>query len=88
MLNALLSAVQNIHKDSAILMKSQTAQVQKLLEMMEYTPLSAQEIANRLHLKSLSALKANYLAPALELGLVAMSLPDKPTSKNQKYYKL
>jgi len=88
MLKALLSAVENIHADSANILKSQTAQVQKLLEVMEYTPLSAQEIANRLGLKSLSSLKVNYLMPALELGLIAMSIPDKPTSKNQKYYKL
>ena len=88
MLNALLSAVENIHADSANILKGQTAQVQRLLDIMEYMPLSAQEIASRLGLKSLSALKLNYLTPALQLGLIAMSVPDKPTSKNQKYYKL
>ncbi|MDR1094031.1 MAG: Fic family protein [Clostridiales bacterium] len=87
MLKALLSAVRNIHNDSADILKSQTAQIQKLLEILGYIPLSAQEIGNRLGLKSLSALRVNYLTPALELGLIAMSLPDKPTSKNQKYYK-
>ncbi len=28
-----------------------------------------------------------YLNPALENGLIKMTLPDKPTSKNQMYYK-
>lgn len=29
----------------------------------------------------------NYLNPALENGLIKMTNPDKPTSKNQMYYK-
>ena len=28
---------------------------------------------------------ASYLRPALEAGLVEMTLPDKPTSMNQRY---
>jgi Fic family protein len=88
MLNALATAVENIHNDSADILKGQTAQVQKLLSVLKHTPLSAREIASRLRLKSLSALKLGYLNPALELGLIAMSIPDKPTSKNQKYYRL
>jgi Fic family protein len=88
MLKALLSAVKNIHIDSDTILKSQTAQIEKLLDIMEYIPLSAREIAARLGLKSLSSLKVHYITPALGLGLIAMSAPDKPTSKNQKYYKL
>ena len=40
-----------------------------------------------LGLKSKEALRKNYLGPALEFGLVIMSNPDKPTSRNQTYIK-
>jgi len=87
MLKVILDAVRNIHNDTGNLIKSQTTQIQNLLEVMEHTPLSAKEIASRLNLKSIVGLKKNYLDPALKLGVIAMTLPDKPTSKNQKYYK-
>jgi Fic family protein len=87
MLKTLLSAIQNVHRNSANMLKSQTTQIQKLMNIMEYIPFSAKEIANRLGLKSISSLKNHYLMPELELDLIAMSIPDKPTSKNQKYYK-
>ena len=63
-------------------------QVRKLLEVMEYYPLSAQEIMNRMHLKSRAGFRQNYLNPALESGLIAMTIPDKPTSKSQMYFKV
>ncbi|MHC5310616.1 Fic family protein [Myroides sp. LJL116] len=31
-------------------------------------------------------LRKTYLQPAIEKGLVALTIPDKPTSGNQKYY--
>jgi Fic family protein len=88
MLNAILQAVKNIHSDTSTLIKSQTAQIQKLLNVIEYTPLSAKELANRLGLKSLASFKQSYLNPAVKLELVALTHPDKPTSKQQKYYKV
>lgn len=63
-------------------------QVRKLLEVMEYYPLSAQEIMNRMHLKSRAGFRNSYLNPAFESGLIAMTIPDKPTSKSQMYFKL
>ena len=63
-------------------------QVNRLLEIMEYyIPLSANEIMIRLRVKSKETLRANYLNPALENGLIKMTIPDKPNSKNQKYIK-
>ena len=62
--------------------------VTKLLEVMDYNiPMSAFEIMNKLGLKSKDSFRDNYLNPALENGLIKMTLPDKPTSKNQMYYK-
>ena len=40
-----------------------------------------------LGLKSKEALRKNYIKPAIELGLIRMTLPDKPNSKNQRYIK-
>ena len=39
------------------------------------------------HIKSKETLRGTYLNPALENGLIKMTLPDKPNSKNQRYIK-
>ena len=45
-----------------------------ILEMMEL-----------LRLKDKRNFKMNYLQPAIALGLVAMTIPDKPNSRLQRY---
>ena len=63
--------------------------VSKLLEIMDYNiPMSSNEIMEKLGIKSKETLRANYIDPAIENGLIKMTLPDKPTSKNQMYYKI
>ena len=63
-------------------------QVNRLLDVMEKDiPLSANEIMARLGIKSKETLRASYLNPAIENGLVKRTLPEKPNSKNQKYFK-
>lgn len=63
-------------------------QVTRLLEIMEPgIPISANEIMARLGIKSKETLRHSYLDPALENGLVKMTLPDKRNSKNQRYVK-
>lgn len=62
--------------------------VKRLLDAMEYdVPYSANRIMELLHLKSRETLRKNYINPALEMGLIIMSNPDKPTSRNQTYMK-
>ncbi|MDR3279279.1 MAG: hypothetical protein LBT23_02095 [Synergistaceae bacterium] len=39
----------------------------------------------RLDLKHRPTFRGNYLVPALELGLIEMTVPDKPNSNRQKY---
>lgn len=69
--------------------KNISEQVNRLLEIMDYDiPLSANEIMKRLNIKSKETLRNSYLNPAIKNGLIKMMLPDKPNSKNQKYYKL
>jgi len=43
------------------------------------------EIMSKLDLRHRQHFQKNYIEPALEEKLIEMTLPDKPTSKNQKY---
>lgn len=62
--------------------------VNKLLEVMDYNiPVSAKELMNKLNLKSINSFRKVYLKPALNMGLIKSTNPDKLTSKNQRYYK-
>ena len=51
-------------------------------------PKSASEILNFLELKSRGNLMQHYLTPLLEKGVLAMTQPDVPTSRNQKYVRV
>jgi len=63
--------------------------ITRLLDVMEYDiPMSSNEIMEKLGIKSKETFRANYLDPAIDSGLVKMTYPDKPTSKNQRYYKI
>ena len=63
--------------------------VNKLLEVMEPgVAMSSSELMEKLGMKSRISFRDNYLTPALENGLIKMTNPDKPTSKNQMYYRL
>lgn len=62
--------------------------VNRLLDIMDDDiSLSANEIMKRLGIKSKETLRSTYLNPAIENGLIKMTLPEKPNSKNQKYIK-
>ena len=63
-----------------------TGAVQNLMEVMEYdVPYTATQLMTQLGLKSKDNFRKLYLNPALEKGLIVMSIPDKPTSRNQTY---
>ena len=69
--------------------KNTNSYVKKMLGVMETdVGLSAYEIMDRLNLKSKETFRKNYMDPAIECGFVNLTIPDKPTSKNQKYYKI
>lgn len=63
--------------------------VNKLLAVMETgVAKTTTELMKKLNMKSRISFRDNYLNPALENGLIKMTNPDKPTSKNQMYYKV
>lgn len=63
--------------------------VKRLLSVMEYdTPYTANTLLELLGLKSKETFRKNYLNPAIEAGLIAMTIPDKPNSRNQRYLKI
>ena len=62
--------------------------INRLLDVVELnTPITASEIMAKLGIKSKETLRSQYLDPAIKQGLINLTIPDKPTSKNQKYYR-
>lgn len=59
--------------------------IEKLRAAMGKDVLSTTEIMQRLGLSHRPTFRQNYLNPALSLGVIEMTIPDKPTSRNQKY---
>lgn len=59
--------------------------VRKMLEAIGGETLSALEIMERLGLSHKPTFRKNYLQPALEKGYIERTIPDKPSSKHQKY---
>ena len=77
-------AVLQIHKTNTDV----SEYVKRMLALMESdVPYTSSEILQRLGLKSKETLRKNYLNPAIALGLIRMTLPDKPNSRNQRYVK-
>lgn len=62
-----------------------TEQVERLLNVLGKETLSTKELMGRLGLKHRPTFRNNYLLPAIELGLIEMTIPDKPNSSKQKY---
>lgn len=74
--------------DTSIQINNFNNYIIKLLDVMDYNvAMSSIEIMKKLGIKSKETFRDNYLNPALEAGLVKSTIPDKPTSRNQRYYK-
>jgi len=61
-----------------------TPHVKKLLEVLE-KEMSRTEIMEVLVLKDRKHLAQKYLKPAIDGGYIELIIPEKPTSRNQKY---
>ena len=88
MLKMIDEVLDDLIKNANIEIKHINSYIAKLLDVMDYNiPMSIKEIMEKLGLKSRSSFMKTYLNPALEQGLIKMTIKDKPTSKNQRYYK-
>lgn len=59
--------------------------IQRLLDAIGSETLSAVEIMERLDMAHRPTFRKNYLTPALNAGVIEMTIPAKPNSRNQKY---
>jgi len=87
MLNAISESVRQITEDARSHLDHINTRVRELMAVMEFYPLSSMELMERLGLTSRDAFRNNYMRPAIEAGLVSLTEPDRPTSKNQMYFK-
>ena len=78
----------NEDMDENVTVKATSSFTNKLLEVMGDEVLSTNEIMLRLGMTHKPTFRKNYLNPAIELGLVEMTLPGKPRSRHQRYKKI
>ena len=88
MLDVILKAITDIANDTSKHYNHLSIQINKLMGVLETYPQSTVELMNKLNLKSREGFRKNYLNPAIEAGLVGLTIPDKPTSKSQMYFKI
>ena len=88
MLGVIKKAVEEIVKDTHNHQIHVSNQIKALMSVIETYPMSALELMEKLGLKSRLTFRKNYLQPALEAGLIAMTDPNNPTNRNQRYYKI
>ena len=88
MLNCLNKAINDLLDDTKNHYNHINNQIKALLEVIESYPQSATELMEKLNLKSRIGFRNNYINPAIDMGLIGMTEPNKPTSKNQKYFKI
>jgi predicted HTH transcriptional regulator len=60
-------------------------QVQRLVKVMDDQSYSGNELMEMLSLKHRPTFLYTYLQPAIDLGLISLTIPDKPRSSKQRY---
>ncbi|MES2708610.1 MAG: Fic family protein [Verrucomicrobiota bacterium] len=84
LLSALLQALREITATDQV-SDQVSDQVKALLRCLGKRTLSALECMKQLGLTHRPTFRRNYLQPALDVGLIQRTLPDKPNSRLQKY---
>ena len=89
MLKMIDETLEDLMDSTSVQANHVSSYVNKLLDVMETgVAMTASELMEKLNMKSRISFRDNYLTPALENGLIKMTNPEKPTSKNQMYYKV
>ena len=88
MLGIIKKAVSELARDTSNHQSHISNQIRALMSVIETYPMSAVELMEKLGLKSRVTFRKNYIQPALEAGLIAMTDPDTPTNRNQRYFKV
>lgn len=88
MLDVINKAIKDILADTRKHYNHISTYINALMNVIESYPQSATELMAKLGIKSRNSFRDNYLKPALEAGLIGMTIPEKPTSKNQMYFKI
>ncbi len=63
-----------------------TEQVKKLLSAFDDKTYSRDELMKKLAINHREYFRSEYLQPAIRLELVALTIPEKPRSRNQRYF--
>ncbi len=88
MLDAIIETMNETLKQSNIEKGSLSIQAKKLLSLMEEgIPYTAIELMEKVCIKSRASFKKHYLDTLLQSGMIEMTLPEKPKSRNQRYMK-
>lgn len=86
MMTQILATIKNASQRAELPSAESSIYVQRLMSIMEYgVPYTANQLMAAVGIRSRDSFRKNYLSPAVKLGLVVMSIPDKPTSRNQTY---
>ena len=85
MLNAILQAMRDLTVTTEQESEHLTEQVTRLMMVIDNQAYSTRELMSKLALSHRPTFLYSYLRPALDAGLIVMTLPDSPRARNQRY---
>ncbi|MDD4183802.1 MAG: Fic family protein [Candidatus Izemoplasmatales bacterium] len=86
MLDAIIDTINETMKQSNIGTGSLPIQAKKLLAILEAgIPYTTLELMEKMNIKSRASFKKHYIDPLLHAGMIEMTLPETPKSRNQRY---
>ena len=89
MLEAILETLKRVNLSSKVDSSAKSLYVEKLMSVMdEHKAYKLKDLMELLNLTSLSSFKKHYIIPAMDDGLIAMTIPNVPTSRSQRYIKI
>lgn len=88
MLDAIIETMQETLTQSHKETSSLSIQAKRLLDVFENgIPYTTLELMQKVKIKSRSSFKKHYLDPLLQSGMIEMTHPETPNSRNQRYVK-